>query len=31
MAKKKKLISIEKNLAKELENVFKILGIPKVS
>ncbi|WP_457636398.1 ribbon-helix-helix domain-containing protein [Persephonella sp.] len=28
MAKKKKLISIEKNLAKELENVSKILGIP---
>ncbi len=28
MAKRKKLISIEKNLAKELENVSKILGIP---
>jgi metal-responsive CopG/Arc/MetJ family transcriptional regulator len=27
MAEKKKLISIEKNLIKELENVSKILGI----
>ncbi|WP_029523309.1 ribbon-helix-helix domain-containing protein [Persephonella sp. KM09-Lau-8] len=28
MAKKKKLINMEKNLARELENVSKILGIP---
>ena len=28
MAKRKKLISIEKGLAKELKNVSKILGIP---